>query len=280
MLDGIEPFTRPNPTMPNLNVITWNSTGETPQGAADLLDVINHLTTNGWLPDLIVIQEANAAPGGPIYQMLQGLGAAYNQPPAHATEGCPGGRGYILLLRIGIGGQGSFATADLANDQALLNWMNIHLSLAARQIALAELATMRMPAMATLTVGGRNVPFLTWHAPRGPGQVLTGATLGGGANPDAYLFLQNSGIYGPLVAPGPNNLGLIAGDLNVNVATLNHNTGIPALPYILPGFVGVSDNLDHILGHANAGGAPPTFSGSGHFPASGTHNILVSTVGF
>lgn len=266
--------------MPNLNVITWNSTGETQQGAADLLNVITYLTLNGWLPNVIVIQEANAAPGGAIYQMLAGLGGAYNQPPAHTTEGVPGGRGYILLTSAAVAGQGTFAQGDLANDPALQLWLTANLSLQGRQIAYGELQTMRMPATATLGFGGRMIPFLTWHAPRGPGQVLTGATLPGGANPDAFLFLQNSSIYLPLVAPGLNNIGLIAGDLNVTTVGLNQNTGIPALPFILPGFVGVSDNLDHILGHPNAGAANPTFPNAGHFPASGTHNILVSTVSF
>lgn len=266
--------------MPNLNVITWNSTGETPQGAAALQDVINDLTLKGLPPNVIVIQEANAAPGGAIYQMLAGLGGAYNQPPAHTTEGIPGGRGYILLTSATVAGQGTFAQGDLANDQVLQNWMNANLSLQARQTAYGELQTMRMPATATLGVGGRIIPFLTWHAPRGPGQVLTGATLPGGANPDTYLFLQNSGIYLPLVAPGINNIGMIAGDLNVTVAGINQNTDIPALPIILPGFVGMSDHLDHILGHPNPGGANPTFPNSGHFSASGTHNILFSTVSF
>lgn len=267
--------------MPTLNVITWNSTGETQQGAADLLNVINYMTLNGLSPNVIVIQEANINAGGPIYQMLAGLGGAYNQPPAHVTEGIPGGRAYLLLASNGsIAGQVTFAQANLANDPALQNWLNANLSLYARQTAYAELQTMRMPATATLGFGGRIIPFLTWHAPRGPGQVLNGATLPGGANPDAYLFLQNSGFYTPLVAPGVNNIGLIAGDLNVNVAGLNQNTGIPALPYIVRGFVGVSDNLDHILGHPNPGGANPTFPNSGHFPASGAHNILVSTVSF
>ncbi len=265
--------------MPNLNVITWNSTGETAQGAADLQQVIAYLTLNGWQPNVIVVQEANAAPGGAIYQMLAGLGGAYNQPPAHTTEGVPGGRGYILLTSANVAGQGTFATADLGNDVVLQNWINNNLSLAGRQTAYNELQNMRMPATATLGFGGRLVPFLTWHAPRGPGGLLPG-TLPGGANPDAFLFLQNSGTYLPLVGPGFNNIGLIAGDLNVTWAGLNQNTGYPAMPYVLPGFVGVSDNLDHILGHPNPGQANPTFPNSGHFPASGTHNILVSTVSF
>ncbi|HET9627679.1 MAG TPA: hypothetical protein VFP84_40255 [Kofleriaceae bacterium] len=266
--------------MPSLNVITWNSTGETQQGAARLQEVITHLTVNGWQPNVIVIQEANALPGGAIYQMLASLGGAYNQPPAHVPEGGPGGRGYLLLTSTAVSGQPTFTQANLATDATLQLWINTNLSLPARQQANHELSTMRMPARASLGIGGRLVPFLTWHAPRGPGQVLTAATLQGGANPDGYLFLQNSGIYQPLSAPGLNNIGMIAGDLNVTVAALEQNTGIPALPYILPGFIGESDNLDHIEAHPNPGSANPVLSNGGHFDAPGTHNILVSTVSF
>jgi hypothetical protein len=264
--------------MPSLNVLTWNSTGETGQGAYDLQNVIQYLVASNWQPHVIVTQEANAAPGGAIYNMLGGLGAAYNQPPAHTTEGGPGGRGYLLTTHTSVGGQGTFARYDLAQDWLLQQWINQNLSLPARQIAAQELATMRMPATASLTFQGRSVPFLTWHAPRGPGQVLAGATLQGGANPDAYLFLQNSNAHVVLAGPGMGNLGIIAGDLNVTYAQINGATGIPALPWILPGWDGVTDNLDHILGHPQAGQQNPTFPNSGNFQASGTHRILVSSV--
>lgn len=264
--------------MPSLNTLTWNSTGETAQGAADLQDVIQYLTANNWPPHVIVIQEANAAPGGAIYNVLNGLGAAYNHPPAHAIEGGTAGRGYLLTTHATVDGNGTFRRYDLGADPMLLQWINSELSLRARQIATDELTTMRMPATAYLTFQGRMVPFLTWHAPRGPGQVLAGATLGGGANPDAYLFLQNSFGYMELTGPGMNGLGLIAGDLNITVEQLNTPTGWPAMPRILPDWIGVSDNLDHILGHPQAGQPNPTFQNSGNFPASGTHRILVSTV--
>jgi hypothetical protein len=264
--------------MPNLNVITWNSTGETAQGAADLQNVIVYMASQGVPPDVIVVQEAGAAPGGAIYQMLAGLGNAFNQPPAHATEGGgPGGRGYLMLTRVPIAGQATFGRYDLGNDAGLVAWINAALSLAARGIAANELAAMRMPAIASLSVGGVAMPWLTWHVPLGPGQVL-GWRLGRGANPDAFLFLQNSQLYQALIGPGHNNLGFIAGDLNVPVAELNSATGDPRLPRLLPDWVGVSDDLDHILGHPNAPQPDPTFSNAGHFPASGTHDILVATV--
>jgi hypothetical protein len=264
--------------MPNLNVLTWNSTGETPQAAAALLAVVNYVTAQGWQPHVIVVQEANAAPGGAIYQMLAGLGGVYNQPPGHAIEGGPGGRGYLLLTHNSVQGQGTFAQADLAADATLLAWIQASLALPARQIAHNELAAMRMPACAALLFGGRIVSFLTWHTPRGPGGVLQGGIVQGGAMLDAFLFLQKSGYYVALNAPGVNNLGLIAGDLNATQAGLQQQTGYPALPLVLPGFVGITNRLDHVLGHPDPGQAGPTFSDDGAFPAPGTHDILVSTV--
>lgn len=264
--------------MPNLNVITWNSTGETAQGAADLQAVIVYMASQGVPPDVVVVQEANAAPGGAIYQMLAGLGNAYNQPPAHAVEGGgPGGRGYLLTTRVPIAGQGTFARYDLGTDAVLAAWIQASLSLPARGLAANELAAMRMPAFAALSIGNVSVPFLTWHVPLGPGAVL-GWRLSRGANPDAFLFLQNSNVYQVLTGPGNNNLGMIAGDLNVPVNELNQPTGDPRLPRLLPDWVGVSDDLDHILGHPQSPQPDPTFTNSGHFPASGQHNILVSTV--
>jgi hypothetical protein len=267
--------------MQNLNILTWNSTGETPQGAAALQKVINDLTSGGWHPNLIVIQEANAAPGGPIYQMLASL-TGYNQPPAHAAEGGTAGRGYILLTS-GVSGQGTFTQANLANDSKLKNWISNlnNLSLAASKLAQQELPTMHMPATATLNVGGKTISFLTWHAPLGPGPVLAAGTLPGGANPDAFLFLQNSDIYQKLTNSG-TNIGIIAGDLNVTVAGLK-STGIPIFSEVLRDFVGVSDNLDHIVGYSTTGGTKFTFSNDGHHvpdPKASPHNILVSTVSF
>jgi hypothetical protein len=262
--------------MPSLNILTWNSTGESAAGAARLREVIDYLVAHGWQPQVIAIQEAGQSPVGPIYQMLAGLGSTYNQPPSHAAEGGPGGRGYLLLTYGSVRVQNAFGRADLGRDAQLLGIIN-GLAPRPRQIALDELRDMRMPAVAGLTVGGAGAAFLTWHAPRGPGQLLAGLTLQGGANPDAFWFLQNSGLYAALAAPGAANVGLIAGDLNITVQEINRNTGDPNLPYVLPGWSGLSNNLDHIVGHPEPFQPDPVFSNGGNFEAPGTHAILVAT---
>lgn len=108
--------------------------------------------------------------------------------------------------------------------------------------------------------------------------MLTGFTLQGGANPDAFLFLQNSGLYATLTAPGAGNLGLIAGDLNITVQEINRRTGNADLPEVLPGWVGLSNHLDHVIGHSQPGQADPRFPRGWNFEAPGTHAILAATV--
>lgn len=106
-------------------------------------------------------------------------------------------------------------------------------------------------------------------------RLLTGLTLQGGANPDAFWFLQNSGIYANQTSPGAGNLGVVAGDLNITTLEINRNIGYPDLPWVLPGWVGVSNNLDHIVGHSQPGQADPTWPVGWNFEAPGTHAILV-----
>lgn len=263
--------------MPNLNILTWNSTGESVQGAARLREVIDFLAAGqAWQPHIIVVQEANQAPGGPIYQMLNGLGNAYNQPPSHATEGGYGARGYLMLTHNSVAIQNPFARIDLNQDAQLLSAINKFMP-RYKQIALDELKDMRMPAGCGVIFNGAGVAVLTWHTPRGPGQLLTGLTLQGGANPDAFFFLQNSGIYAKLIAPGAGNLGLVAGDLNITPQEINSDIGYPDLREVLRGWVGVSNNLDHIVGHSQKGRPDPAWPVGYNFEAPGTHAILIGT---
>jgi hypothetical protein len=240
--------------MHSMNVLTWNSGGETEYGAEGLRNVIGQLALEGWLADAIVIQEAKqgADSRGPIREMLSGLGGPYNAEPAHAEEGGPYGRGYLLLTRANIDGQATFGQVDLAQDPAVQHLVSL-LHWSVRDSAINALKEMRMPAMAVLSVPGVTVNFLTWHAPLGPSTVMQVGTLPGRANPDAYLFLQHSQLYRSLVHPGPGNLGVVAGDLNVTRDGLQQPTGFIDLPHILPGFVGVSSHLDHIVAHTQHG---------------------------
>ena len=69
---------------------------------------------------------------------------------------------------------------------------------------------------------------------------------------------------------------MIAGDLNVTAPGLNNPTGDPNLPEVLPGWGGVSNGLDHILGHPAQGEGDPAFPALDNFPAPGDHDIFVA----
>lgn len=170
------------------------------------------------------------------------------------------------------------STGETAHGAARLREVIYSLAPRPRNIALDELRDMRMPAIAGLIRDEAWVGFLTWHAPRGSGQLLTGLTLQGGANPDAYWFLQNSELYAKLTAPGSGNISVIAGDLNITVQEINWHIGYPDLPRVLPGWTGVSNNLDHIIGRSEPGQANPGFPVGWNFPAPGTHAILIAAV--
>lgn len=264
--------------MPDLNILSWNSTGETDQGAARLREVIGYLVGTGWQPHVILVQEANQSQvrPGPIYQMLNGLGNAYNQPPSHVMEGGPRSAGYLMLTHSTVTVQVPFARLDLGQDARLLGIINT-LAPRPRQIALDELRDMRMPAGAFISYNGAGAAVATWHTPRGPGQLLAALTLQGGANPDAFWFLQNSDIYANITAPGVGNIGVIAGDLNVRPDEINRQIGYPDLPELLRGWVGVSSNLDHIVGHPQPHQADPGWPVGWNFEAPGTHAIIVGT---
>lgn len=266
--------------MPNLNVMTWNSRGENLAKAAFLQNLIlNNPVVPGWQPDVIIIQEAQAAPGGALWAMLAGLGGvvgginyAANAPQFVAV----GGEGYILKVSNNVT-PGAFQLVDLAADPGVLAAIGMfppHL----RPVATAEVATMRKPGEATLAFGGRQLRFMTWHAPLGPGQILHG--INAAVNYDAYFFLQSSNFYNALYNPGPGDLNIIAGDLNATAVDLGAPTGLPPpINHLLPNWVGVSNNLDHILARRNVGGGI-NFPNAGHYATGGLsdHDVLVSTV--
>lgn len=263
--------------MPSLNVITWNSTGESQPKADRLYEVIQYVTSRGWQPQAILVQEANAGPGGPIATMLANLAGGYVSPPARVREGGSHSRSYLLTTHASVQGQPSFAQANLATDGLLLTWIRNSMSLRMQQIAIDELQGMRMPAIALLGVGVSQVRLMTWHTPIGPGPIL-GGTAAGGANLDAYLFLQHSGHYAQLNAPGAGNVSVIAGDLNTTRHGLQTPLNYPQLQHLLPGFDGFGFGLQHILGRTQAGQPAPTVSNDGYFDAPGDHKILVGTV--
>lgn len=269
--------------MPTINVLTWNSRGESPAKATFLQSLIlNNPSVPGWQPDLIFIQEALASPGGAVWNMLSNLGA---QPgganyTAHAAQfAALASEGYIFKVSNNITVSGTFGTIDLARDAGVIASINAF-SIPERRVATAEVRAMRNPAYTSVTIAGRLVSFLTWHAPLGPSAVIHG--ISAAVNYDAYYFLQNSTYYtGTLRQPGVGNLALVAGDLNVTDNDLSNPTHAPAIPRLFPSWVGVSSKLDHILAYRNVGPATSiTFPNAGAYSTGGVsdHAVQVSTV--
>ena len=241
--------------MPDLNVISWNSTGETPAAGHALSDVMHvriPACAPGWIPHVIAIQEAQQLPGGPIHQMLSGAAAVgnHNIVPvqnylvSHVPEGLGGNRGYIVAVYQNAASPPNFVTVtgalgieSFGGDAGVTNFIHNNIPLNFRLIALQTRDQIRSPAAMGLQFGGRTVILMTWHTSRGPSRVTEGGAvnLPGGVQPDSFLFLQNSNFYAnSLNAPGMTGLSVIAADLNLDIAAINQPTGWVTLPRILP----------------------------------------------
>lgn len=272
--------------MPNLNVMTWNSTGE---NAAKALFLRNLIVANpavaGWMPDVIVIQEAQAAPGGAIWNMLVNLGTAGN-PQFHANYagqapqfvGIPG-EGYIMMVSVNVAIAVALAPVNLPADPGVIAAIGAFPGATAAALT-AAVAAYRDPVRAQLTFAGRTIEFMTWHAELGPGLApLLGVSAA--VNYAAYFFLQRSNYYtNTLSQPGGANanLGLIAADLNVTAADLAAPTGLAAVPNLLPNWTAVGNNLDHIVARRQNGPAGIAFANAGHHGSPSVHDVMVATV--
>lgn len=236
--------------MPSLRILTWNSTGEDPHKANELLNEINFL--NAAHPQagvhIILNQEAQQAAGGAICAMLDnpgigGIGGNYNRPSRRTSELIGGGgAGYTVLTH---------ATLPVLTplphnygaDQAFIGWLH-GLYPGQRQTAQYEVGRWRPPVCMDFHYQNRGVRLITWHAPLDASGLLQGCTTPrGGAPLDAFLFLDRSG----LLHPGPAvDIVVVAGDLNMTALNLKTRCcGYEPLP----GFAGVTSasGLDHII---------------------------------
>jgi hypothetical protein len=260
--------------MPDLRIVTWNSTGESAAKAGELLAEINYLNaTYPATPVMVVLnQEAQNAAGGAIYAMLNiagagGIGAAYTRPPAHIQEMLTGGgAGYTELDSTAVAVTAGLTLHNYLADPTFVAWVGA-LPPNQQTTARNEVTAWRPPAAMELTCGGDTVRLITWHAPLGLSGLLTGCTTTGGAPLDAFLFLDQSDIL-----QGANNpdIVIIAGDLNMTSADL----AAKCYAYEpLAQFTGVSSNLDHIVAWLPNGGAPQFFEARS-VASSSVHNIV------
>lgn len=224
--------------------------------------------------DVFLIQEAQNTPGGDIWRYLNGL-AGFT---AHHINEQPGGggAGYICATR------NASATVvvplTLYNYHADPNFANIGLP----NHTIANVLN-RPPAYTVLTVGGRTIFLITWHAPRGVSllPIIVGA-MAGGALIDAYVALENSQlISNPSTVAGMGvDIVIIAGDLNATAAALGATYPPPPLPgryQPLNNFDGYSNKLDHILAWRLVGG-PPNIDQGRQTRSLSVHDIISAQI--
>jgi hypothetical protein len=259
--------------MPDLRIITWNSGGEADGRGAALTafaNAINALFYNpavaGSVPvQIVTTQEAYVGGGGAIAVAL--AAAPFNNfinPHGHVREHLAPGAGQPF--RVGVSkayrlawmntdptaalNLGPAAAApvlvnlDPAVDAGVAAWIAGFGMPAAQANAVSRAAAnMRWPVYQALTYAGNNVHLFTWHVELRAnwlGANFLGPIVNQGL-PEAFMFFQNSTFYTALIAGlGANDLVIIAGDLNATAAEMTN-------PNFFPNFVGITDNLTHIL---------------------------------
>lgn len=260
--------------MPDLRVISWNSTGENPMKAGELAAAAGWLAAN-YLGhphvDVFLIQEAQNGAGGAIDLWLNALPGYTIHHIAEQLGG--GGAGYICATRnASVTVTTGLTLWNYAADPNFLGWGG-HLAIQPGVWTGAA----RVPAYTVLTVAGQNVLLVTWHAPLGPSllPIIVGA-MPGGALIDAYLALDNSQLLqhpAALIGAAPD-ITIIAGDMNVTAAGLAANYG-GYTP--LQNFQGVNNHLDHILARAPVG-TVVTFNESHNSVTTSVHNMLSTRI--
>lgn len=242
--------------MPDLRVVTWNSTGENPQKALELQAEIAYLNaTYAANPaKIILLQEGKQAANGDIYNMLNtdpanavtqvSIGPNYQRPIRHITEDALGGRGYTVVTSNDITVNQNLTLHNYANDVTFQNFLNTQSSGTAKQIN-QLLSNMRPPAAMQFTYGGETIRLITWHAPLGPSTYLSACqSLDGKGTLDAFFFLDQSSLINDV---NGIDLIIVAGDLNATSADLSRPCG----QYVpLRNFTGETVHLDHIMGYS------------------------------
>ncbi len=276
--------------MPQVRIISWNSTGENAQKGVELQGAQAQLAQMYALDhpdvDIFVIQEAQNAAGGAIYTMMNtdpataatqvSLGPNINRPPDHCVE-LPngGGAGYLACSHTNITPGGALQLWDYANDAQLNAWLaTLNQN---QRAAMQAAAQLRPPAYTTCTVGGVRIFLITWHTPRGPSPI-GGVNMPGGALIDLFIVLQQSSILTTAQNfVGAQGVVIIAGDLNTTAQGLAYNNyyGLGYTP--LPNFRGYSNNLDHILVWKPGPGNVNVLQGH-HSQSSSVHDIISARV--
>jgi len=243
--------------MPTLNVLSWNSNGENAAKAECLQRVIEHLrVTHNWIPDAIFIQEANTGGLGEIQDYLNTSGLFQN-PVTKIPEGGNQGRSYLMAVGNGVQVTRGFGEYALSGDPDSIQWVQSSFTFPWQQVVGTEITDFRNLGIVELTVDDSLLRIATWHAPRGNSVIGTAPSkMPGGANPDAFLSLENSELYDWLTQLDAGQASAIIGDLNVDKDQIHDPIVLPdGSDYeVLQGWSGYAQNLDYIIGRFGAPG--------------------------
>lgn len=259
--------------MPDLRIVTWNSTGEGDgqgQVLANTVTNINATYAAGSVPvQIVAIQEAAVYPGSICAAFGQAPFAQFVQPPGFCREQLPPP---AQPYRVGISRayRLSWLTSDhnyafnidtQAADPALVNLdpaydagvddylSNLPVGSRAKADIVVAAGNIRWPIYMEFAYHGTTVHFFSWHAPlryQWLGATYANISLQGPALAEAFLFFQHSSFYTNIMRNlSTNDLVIIAGDFNMQQKDLQQRE-------MFPQFVGVSEGLDHILAYSRS----------------------------
>ena len=245
--------------MSPITILTWNSNGESAQKAECLRRVLHNLEqTQGFHPDVVLIQEANSQPGGEIARFLE-ESRAFQSPVQHTPEGGSQARSYLMAVAPRVHVRQPLQSHSLLDDPWVREWVAGSFPSPAQQRTVGqELAGFRHFAVAELRVDGIDVRLANWHAPRGPSAIgSVPSQLPGGANPDAFLALAVSQLNHWLQDVPQGTFGVLAGDLNVQQAHIHQPVLLASGEHfeVLQGWEGVGRGLDYVALSLPPGGA-------------------------
>lgn len=270
--------------MPDLRLITWNSSGESGNRGQTLVNFTarqnRNVRANVPPVQVVAIQEA-AVQQGTIGQALANSAPFSNefvQPQGFCREHdatqtlrVTPSRSYRLSwmtnnalpglnLAVPPGGAGpQLVNLSPNHDNGVDRYIQrLSRNMRVRHDLRVAAANIRWPVYLHLTYGAvnglpRHVHLFTWHAPllaNWHGANAVHAPFPGGvaqALPEAFEFFQRSDFFTRIMQGlAAQDVVIIAGDLNVLPQGMQ-------LPFMFPQFDGVSDELEHILAYSPSG---------------------------
>lgn len=269
--------------MPSLNVLSWNSNGENAAKAECLEGVIEHLrTAHNWVPDVVFIQEANADGEGDIQNYLNTSGL-FQDPVTNIPEGGGQNRAYVMAVDNDIQVTRGFGEYALSADSSVTEWVQSQFGLPWRQPMTTEVNDFRNLGIVELTIDDSPIHIATWHAPRGNSVAGTvPSKMPGGANPDAFLALENSELYEWLIELDAGQAAAIIGDLNIDKDEIHDPIVLPDESdfEVLKGWSGYAQKLDYVI--ARFGGVGEVANGFTYPDSAGfglsDHQIIGGTI--